>query len=152
MFVSSLIYPFTIYDLMTSFINFALQQAPELTNKLEDKRASLILILGVWQLGFTALVFIICIFFSHKIAGPLFKLQKYLSQVRDGTAPGELFFRDGDYFQELADDFNSTFKVILESYQKDFEPGQPPQVTKKQTAPISKPYNVQLSLYSLHPD
>ena len=119
-FVSSIIYPFTIYDLMESFIGYMSERAPELSGQLKDKQTSLIFILSIWQLGFTTLVFIGCIFFSHKIAGPMYKLQKFLMSIRDGEARGTLFFRKGDYFHEVADDLNDTFEMIEENYKNDF--------------------------------
>lgn len=118
-FISSIIYPLTIYDLITNFIGFVASKNPEVANQLASKRSNLITILSLWQVGFTALVFIVCIFFSHKIAGPMYKLQKFLQAKRDGVDNGKLFFRKGDYFQEIADDFNDTFNEMEEQYQQD---------------------------------
>lgn len=118
-FVSSIIYPLTIYDLITSFITFIASKNPQAAAQLEGKRSSLILILTLWQIGFTALVFIVCIFFSHKIAGPMYKLQKFLRSKKDGIESGKLFFRKGDYFQEVADDFNDVFDELEEQHSKD---------------------------------
>lgn len=75
--------------------------------------------LSIWQLGFTLLVFILCIFLSHKIAGPMYKLQKFLHDVQDNGFNGRLFFRKGDYFQEVAEDINDTFEELEEKYQND---------------------------------
>jgi signal transduction histidine kinase len=118
-FVSSIIYPLTIYDLITSFITFMASKNPQVASQLEGKRSSLILILSLWQIGFTVLVFIICIFFSHKIAGPMYKLQKFLRAKKDGLESGKLFFRKGDYFQEVADDFNDVFEELEEQHNQD---------------------------------
>ena len=70
-------------------------------------------------MGFTCLTFFICVFFSHKIAGPLYKLQKHLKLIREDSKPGNLFFRQGDYFQELAEDVNQTFDHLEDSYKND---------------------------------
>jgi len=118
-FISSLIYPFTIYDLLTNFISFAAQKSPELAQQFQDKRQALIVILSLWQLGFTVLVFIICIFISHKIAGPLYKLQKFFQSYREGNSLGQLYFRKGDYFPELAEDYNDTIEFVNEIRQSD---------------------------------
>lgn len=120
MFICSIIYPVTIYDLMSKFITFAEQAVPGSSSTLLEKRQSLIVVLGLWQLGITVVTFIVCIFFSHKIAGPLYKLQKFLTGVRDGHDYGRLFFRNGDYFQELAEDYNDAFERIKEDYKNDF--------------------------------
>jgi len=118
-FISSLVYPLTIYDLFTSFITSIADKAPEAAERLTEKRSDLILVLSLWQIGFSALVFIACIFFSHKIAGPMFKLQKFLREKIDGSEHGKLFFRKGDYFHEIADDFNEAFETIEGEHRED---------------------------------
>jgi methyl-accepting chemotaxis protein len=115
-FLSSLIYPVTIYDIATSLA----KKSPEIAQLLETKQIPLIAVLALWQLGFAALVFVICIFFSHKIAGPIYKLQKFLIDFREGENDGKLFFRDGDYFQEIAEDVNLVVENLRDTYQKDF--------------------------------
>jgi hypothetical protein len=120
LFISSLIYPFTIYDIMTEIINHFGSREPNFSSTLVEKRRTLLLILSVWQFGYTALVFIICIFFSHKIAGPIYKMQTFLSQLKDSNGLGKLQFRKGDYFQDLAEDFNEAMANVQETYKKDF--------------------------------
>lgn len=93
---------------------------PELVGHVKSAQWDLILFLSLWQLGFIGLVFIVCIFISHKIAGPLYKLRKYLQAIKTDNSLGRLFFRKGDYFPELADDFNEAFEHIQENYKKDF--------------------------------
>lgn len=110
MFISSLLYPVIIYDMTIKYI-------PEAQS---DTKIALILVLALWHLGITSLVFITCIFFSHKIAGPIYKTRKYLEMVKNGGFPGKLFFRKGDYFPELADDFNSTMESVQDIYKRDF--------------------------------
>lgn len=119
-FLSSVIYPLTIHTLITSIVDNIASTSPELSAQLTDKKSSLIVILVLWQLGFTLLAFITCIFMTHRVAGPLYKLQKYLSSIRDGQFNGKLFFRKGDYFQEVAEDINETFDSIQETYRNDF--------------------------------
>lgn len=41
---------------------------------------------------------------SHKIAGPIYRIQVYLQEVREtGVASRPLAFRDGDFFPEVAE-------------------------------------------------
>jgi methyl-accepting chemotaxis protein len=116
-FIPSLLYPLTIYQL----INMIVEQFPDLMGKLQANKSELIMLLIAWQLAFTGMVFIICIFQSHKIAGPMYKLKNYLDDVIKGGNPGHLFFRKGDNFQDIADDFNQAFSAIQEKYAKDIE-------------------------------
>lgn len=46
---------------------------------------------------------------SHKIAGPIYRMQKELNRMRDETPVelNEIQFRKGDFFPELAESFNS---------------------------------------------
>ncbi|MAF78134.1 MAG: hypothetical protein CME60_08220 [Halobacteriovoraceae bacterium] len=108
-FLSSLIYPLTIYDLLTSYIEYTSKSSQIVAAQLENKRSGLLVILGLWQLGFLLIVFIISIFFSHKIAGPMYKLQKFLREKKNNTTRDKLYFRKGDYFQEVASDINEVF-------------------------------------------
>lgn len=118
-FVTGLIYPFTIYVLLTTIsTNFSLKN-PEIALYYTEKRDLLILLLTGLHFGFAILAFFGCIFFSHKIAGPLYKLQKHLRMIRDGQSPGKLFFRGGDYFQDVADDVNETIEHIEDEFKTD---------------------------------
>lgn len=119
LFLSSLIYPLTIYDLMSNFMEYGKQFAPELETQLSEKRWTLIVILSLWQLGFIAMTFIICIFLTHKVAGPLYKLMMFFSAIRDGRDNGNLKFREGDYFQEVAEGYNEAFAKLKEDYKND---------------------------------
>lgn len=110
MFVSSILYPIIIYDMVVKYM----------TESTGDQRMALILVLSLWHIGITALVFIVCIFFSHKIAGPLYKLQRFFEIVKNGGFPGKLYFRGGDYFPELAEDFNEAMDSVQDNYKKDF--------------------------------
>ncbi len=119
LFLVSIIYPFTIYELMDSIIHHLETISPNIAGDYKTRRSQLFLFLFLLQVGFTGLTFFICIFFSHKIAGPLYKLQKHLALIRDGQSRGPLFFRQGDYFQEIADDVNLTFDQLEERYKND---------------------------------
>ena len=43
---------------------------------------------------------------SHRFAGPIVRLRRALQEVADGQQPVRLKFRDGDFWKELADDYN----------------------------------------------
>jgi len=44
--------------------------------------------------------------FSHRIAGPLYKLQKHLLETSKSGRYSKVFFRKSDFFYELADAYN----------------------------------------------
>ncbi len=120
LFISSLIYPVTIYNLVTELALKVSTVSPEITAQVTERKKDLIIFLSLWQLGFTVMIFVVCIFISHKIAGPIYKLRKYLQAIKNNNPQGRLFFRNGDYFPEVAEDFNEAFEHIQENYKKDF--------------------------------
>jgi hypothetical protein len=46
------------------------------------------------------------LFLSHRVAGPIYKFMKYLSDEKNTRARPLLKFRKNDFFQELAEKFN----------------------------------------------
>jgi len=62
---------------------------------------------------------------SHKIGGPLYQLRKYLNEMADDAVePRKIRFRKRDFFQDIANSFNSfqESKGILAAEKKDHEP------------------------------
>lgn len=51
------------------------------------------------------------IYFSYKIAGPIYRLKKILKSKIEGQQIGPIVFRKGDPFQELADLINKAFDL-----------------------------------------
>lgn len=43
---------------------------------------------------------------SHRFAGPIYRLRSTIRNIANGDEPGRLKFRDFDFWQGLADDFN----------------------------------------------
>ncbi|MBC7714385.1 MAG: hypothetical protein H7177_13655 [Rhizobacter sp.] len=54
------------------------------------------------------------LFYSHKIAGPMFRLQKYFNQAAVDSSPlsKKIYFRDNDFFQELPESINKYIDSI----------------------------------------
>ena len=46
------------------------------------------------------------VLFSHRIAGPLFRIQRHMNEIADGKPIIEIEFRKNDFFREIADAFN----------------------------------------------
>ena len=47
-------------------------------------------------------VFVYCLVFSHRIAGPVYRIDTALRQMLRGEPPAEVRFRSGDYFHATA--------------------------------------------------
>jgi len=50
---------------------------------------------------------------SHRFAGPIFSLRRTMREVADGQPPRELKFRDGDFWHELANDYNAMIARLV---------------------------------------
>lgn len=66
----------------------------------------LIGIIGGVILVMTALNFVIALLFSHRIAGPMYRLRKSMEQVGTGDLSLLIRLRSGDELHELKDSFN----------------------------------------------
>ena len=79
-----------------------------LVEKTEAARAILLLHAKVWPgIGIVILLFgAVSIFITHKIAGPLYRLKKSLSQVTEGNLNVVVKLRKWDDLQDLAEHVN----------------------------------------------
>lgn len=66
-----------------------------------------------FAVGFFLLFFVGGLILSHRIAGPVYRLRQHLKSCH-GKRPTQIQFRDGDFFHELANDFNSYVESIEE--------------------------------------
>jgi hypothetical protein len=60
------------------------------------------------------------LFYSHKIAGPLYRLNKYFEDAAAAGVPLEkkVYFREGDFFQEVPESINKYIDGINEMKKK----------------------------------
>jgi methyl-accepting chemotaxis protein len=67
--------------------------------------------LSTVYLAVSAVVFVVMVglgvFYSHRIAGPLYNLNNRMKQIAAGAEPSPVRFRRKDQFQELAENFNA---------------------------------------------
>jgi hypothetical protein len=61
------------------------------------------------------------IFFTHKIAGPLYKLKNHLAAIREGHEITPLTFRKGDYFEDVAEEVTLFLETVVNNQESDFE-------------------------------
>ena len=108
LFALSLVYPLIIYSVFDFILRNA-QQDPmgPAISAIRDMRKDVLILLALLQLLFTGVTFLISIFISHRIAGPLHKLRLFMGDVREGNLAQELHFRKKDHFHDLAEDFNA---------------------------------------------
>lgn len=115
--ISTLIYPVIIYDFFELFI----AQSKNVPPVLLSAQKELIFYLVLIQLVISILVFLVFIFFTHKIAGPLYKLKNHLAQIREGHPITPLTFRNGDYFHDVAEEVTLFLDTVAHHQESDFQ-------------------------------
>lgn len=117
-FALSMIYPIVIYNIFEFFIKAAteyqknpsaLTMTPEKVKALQNQ---VLVVLGVLQLIFLGITFILTIFISHRIAGPLYKLKKAMEDVAKGNFDLRISFRQNDHFKDVQDTFNEMVQAV----------------------------------------
>ena len=118
-FMASLVYFLTIDGLIEDILAEASKRNTGADgigkmSELKSQYEAIITMLIIYQGVICTIVFSGCLFLTHRISGPVYKLRKFLSELREGKDRYKISFRKGDYFQELADDVNATFDLLLE--------------------------------------
>jgi len=87
---------------------------PFLTQIAERERDffKLFLLVGIVQF---VLFNVTAVFLSHRIAGPLYRLERHLEEVAAGNEPKDVRFRKGDLYQELAETCNKVMARLRQS-------------------------------------
>jgi methyl-accepting chemotaxis protein len=107
LFALSFVYPLIIFNLFDYFARYLTldPNGPSLI-MIQNVRKEIVILLVVFQIIFLAITFMISIFVSHRIAGPLYKLKNFLRQNGGGKLSADLQFRQNDHFKDLAVEYN----------------------------------------------
>jgi nitrogen fixation/metabolism regulation signal transduction histidine kinase len=71
----------------------------------------LLLIFGIGILLIVVQIALVTIFFSHKLAGPIFRFEKVCQGIIDGNYTEKIFLRKGDEMQNLARLLNEVIRL-----------------------------------------
>lgn len=105
-FALSMIYPLIIYNVFEYFLTFVPVGTPGLVERMKGIENQVIFLLALLQLLFLVVTFLICIFLSHRIAGPIYRIRKAMDEITRGNFEERVTFRKNDHFTELQDTFN----------------------------------------------
>lgn len=109
----ALAYPLIISNLFDYFIHYlAVDPAGPPLATLEKTRQDLLWLLITMHIVLISLTFLISIFMSHKIAGPLYKLVQHFHLVKAGKLDQKLSFRTTDYFQDICQEYNDMIENL----------------------------------------
>ena len=116
-FALSMVYPIIIYNVFEYFLQLMQQSGDTAhlsltTEKIKAVENQVLMLLGVLQLLFLGITFMLSIFLSHRIAGPLHKLRRSMEEVSRGNLDLRITFRKNDHFTELQDTFNDMIQHL----------------------------------------
>ena len=104
------------YFLLASIIDFTMEHGRGPTG-MDLFVASLRPLIIILPIVFAVLA-IIVVFISHRIAGPLYRLKMYMEKVENGDYSVKLGFRKNDAIHDIADSFNRMVQGIKENFEK----------------------------------
>jgi sensor histidine kinase YesM len=114
LFVLSVIYPLLVSQLYDWFFRYiAADPHGPMIPFLQKSRQDMLFWLTLMQVCFMLMTFLMSLFMSHRIAGPVYKLSKFLNGLRNGNL-SRVGFRKNDHFQEIAEDYNHAVESIAD--------------------------------------
>jgi len=116
-FLSSLLYPLLFLD----FFKELGTNHPEFYDLIQSAQERFILFLILIQFIFSLIILILFVFFTHKIAGPMYKLKTHLQRIREGEVITPLTFRSGDYFHDVAEEVSEFLDSVAINQEDDFK-------------------------------
>src|SRR3954449_11749820 len=105
-----IIFHWLVFVLVTSAVAFVVQVLSDPFRGLSSHLSDLWWAQGPFLL---VMVFLLPVFvmdaikLSHRFAGPIFSLRRAIRKVAEGEAPRKLKFRQLDFWQDLAEDYNA---------------------------------------------
>jgi sensor histidine kinase YesM len=140
LFALSAVYPLILTSLFDQLIRYAaLDPHGPALEQLKQGRQDVLWLLVFLQLSFLGITFLISIFTSHRIAGPLYKLDKFMREAASGHPQPKIQFRKNDHFENLAESYNAMMATLLSSKSSGTSPRQAQaiQQLEKLTASLS---------------
>ncbi|MGZ3769872.1 MAG: hypothetical protein ACXWRG_09445 [Bdellovibrio sp.] len=77
------------------------------------------LILAVLPVLFFLLAIIMGFYFSNRIAGPIYNIEKHMRGIIAGNKPSPVHLRQNDYFQELGESYMELLKHLPDHERKE---------------------------------
>jgi len=113
LFAISFVYPLIVYNLFEYFAHYlTLDPNGPTLESIKALRKDIIWLLVFFQCAFVGLTFLVSIFMSHRIAGPLHKLKLFFKQNGNGKLSPNVHFRGSDHFKDVAQEYNDMLGAI----------------------------------------
>ena len=98
---------FFIWNFRHKGLQAGLQQTHPFFHLIDEQSATMNWIFLFAALLVFAMLIAHGLYLSHRVAGPISRIEKYARDLSEGKDPGNLTFRKSDYFRELQEPMNS---------------------------------------------
>lgn len=118
-FALSLVFPWIIHELFLMVLKYAASDplAPGI-DRLTEMKKDILTWLMLLEAGFVGILFLVTIFVSHRIAGPLHKLKLFFRKVAQGDLRDDLRFRKSDHFKDVAEEYNHMIHAMRGAFRQ----------------------------------
>ena len=113
----SFIYPMIVAYVFDYFVRYAaLDPMGPSMKLLRETRSEVIWLLVLIQVTFLSASFLMSLFMSHRIAGPLYNLTQGFTALKEGQAGETVRFRKKDHFKDLAIEYNEMITSLSATF------------------------------------
>jgi len=105
------------YQFLT-FLQNIFKDHPVLLQRVYEEGPKLLYPLIIKSTIFFALLAMISALLSHRIAGPVYHIERICREVKKGDKKARVRLRNGDALSDLADEFNSMLDTITQEENK----------------------------------
>lgn len=109
---------------MEAYDSLGIEDA-ELRGEIQDRTSSddqnLVLTMAAAGLGLMGVLFLYLVVMTHKVAGPLYKVSRYFSEMAAGRLGQVYSLRKGDMLQDFYDKFRDMHECLRHRHQGDVD-------------------------------
>lgn len=117
--VLSLVFPSILYNFIETFSQMIAKHADSnVLTAVQNFQSESIFAIAVGTVVFAAVIFMLSLYMSHRVAGPVYRIQGALARWAKGAVEQNVHFRKHDHFTELADSYNVAAKQHADLIQK----------------------------------
>lgn len=113
--VLSVVFPSILYSSIETFLRILSRKVdPTTLQGIQNFQAELVTAIVLFMIVISVTIFLIAMYVSHRVAGPVYKIKTALARWKRGNVEEEIVLRKSDHFKDLADSYNIAAKRHLE--------------------------------------
>jgi methyl-accepting chemotaxis protein len=115
----ALVFPWILYSFIETFSNMIAKHADgNVLVSIQNFQSESIFAIAVGMVVFSLVIFLLSLYMSHRVAGPVYRIQSALARWTKGAVEQNIHLRKHDHFLELSDSYNQAAKQHADLIQK----------------------------------